>query len=146
PSHARGVLTVASPARNAAVEVRHPGREDSTAETSCCGESIDPSLAATVCNKSKGAEDISEGTSTDVQAAGEGAKRRHEQAHAVAREAASSDAATPPAHPRNRVQVPRDLARGAARLVAEAQRADGKHGAEPAAHSDRRFWIVVAGD
>jgi hypothetical protein len=42
--------------------------------------------------------------------------------------------------------MPRDLARGTARLVPEAQRAKGKHRGETAAHPDRRIGIVVAGD
>jgi len=131
--------------RGAAVEGRNLGRKDSSAETSR-GESIDPSLAEHVRRESEGAEDIGEGTVAHVQAAGKGAKRRHEQAHAVARETAPSDAAPAPAHPCDRVQVPGDLTRRTARLMTEAQRADGKHVGETAARPDRRIGVVVAGD
>ena len=97
-------------------------------------------------SEGQGAEHRGESLVAHIQPAGEGAEGRHHHALTVGGKAAARDCATAMRHARDRVQMAGDLARNAARQMAEGQRADRQFGDKAAADIGGGFGIVIAGD
>src|SRR5581483_9410537 len=109
-------------------------------------EGIKPIVTEHMRGESQRSEHVGESRVADVQSAGECAEGRHYQAPRVCGKTTPAHGAATMRQSRCRMQMPGDLAVGAARKMSEHQRSDRQSSPEAAADAGVRFRIVVAGD